>query len=277
MPGALGNPGNYFYFMQAFRSFGGQFFNPRTMAAEINGPAGVKAMNVILKELKASPPGSEKFDFLTMWTTWLQGKTAMLYTWPPTGRISENYAQRDKAFSFLPKSKIVGKVGYAVVPGKNGWIQRRRQVRLGGFGEPGRGVPLHAVEHESVCVPAAGHAPLLATGSVPLSHYKSKKTARSGRRRAEYLKGLNNAANTGVVELVMTGAADYLHRVGQGDDRDVLRQGRPGTSTTLRRSGTRSQSGLGVETARASYSNFLKITGSTGRTTAEAKGIAVKI
>ena len=31
---ALGNPGNYFYFMQAFRSFGGQFFNPRTMAAD---------------------------------------------------------------------------------------------------------------------------------------------------------------------------------------------------------------------------------------------------
>ena len=78
--------------------------------------------STILKELKASPPGSEKFDFLTMWTTWLQGKTAMLYTWPPTGRISENYAQRDKAFSFLPKSKIVGKVGYAVVPGKNGWF-----------------------------------------------------------------------------------------------------------------------------------------------------------
>ena len=44
----------------------------------------------------------------------------MIYAWPPTGRISENYAQRDKAFSFLPKSKIVGKVGYALMPGKNG-------------------------------------------------------------------------------------------------------------------------------------------------------------
>ena len=44
----------------------------------------------------------------------------MIFAWPPTGRISENYAQRDKAFSFLPKSKIAGKVGYAIVPGQNG-------------------------------------------------------------------------------------------------------------------------------------------------------------
>ena len=35
-------------------------------------------------------------------------------------RISENYSQRDKAFSFLPKSTIVGKVGYQRVPGLNG-------------------------------------------------------------------------------------------------------------------------------------------------------------
>jgi hypothetical protein len=32
-----------------------------------------------------------------------------------------------------------------------------------------------------------------------------------------------------------------------------------------------------VDAARASYLNFLKLTGSTKRTTAEAKGIAVKI
>ncbi len=40
-------------------------------------------------------------------------------------------------------------------------VQRGRQVRLGGLEEPGRGVPLHAVEHEPVRLPAARHAPLL--------------------------------------------------------------------------------------------------------------------
>ena len=117
---ALGNPGNQFYFFQQFRANGGRFFNPRTMRAEIANAIGIKTMNQILLQNKASPPGVEKLDFVSGWGLWLQGKTAMIMAWPPTGRISENYSQRDKAFSFLPKSTIVGKVGYARVPGLNG-------------------------------------------------------------------------------------------------------------------------------------------------------------
>ena len=75
----------------------------------------------------------------------------MLYAWPPTGRISENYAQRDKAFAFLPKSKIVGKVGYALMPGGNG-------EHAGSFVQcvsadsknPGGGIPLQPVADQSV-------------------------------------------------------------------------------------------------------------------------------
>ena len=116
----LGNPGNQFYFFQPFRNNGGTFFDPKTMKALINNPIGVKTMKQILDLTSAQPPGVNKLDFVSAWVTWLQGKSAMIYSWPPTGRMSENYAQRDKAFSFLPKSKIVGKVGYAVIPGKNG-------------------------------------------------------------------------------------------------------------------------------------------------------------
>ena len=54
---ALGNPGNQFYFFQVFRNFGGQFFDPKTMKAQINNAIGVKAMTSIMKEVKASPPG----------------------------------------------------------------------------------------------------------------------------------------------------------------------------------------------------------------------------
>ena len=87
-------------------------------------------MQQILALTRRRSPGVNKLDVVGAWVTWLQGKSAMIYSWPPTGRMSENYAQRDKAFSFLPKSQIVGKVGYAVIPGKNGehaW--RLRQVR----------------------------------------------------------------------------------------------------------------------------------------------------
>ena len=117
---ALGNPGNQFYFYQQFRSNGGRFFNPRTMKAEINNAIGVKTMQQILAQNKASPPGVEKLSFISGWGLWLEGKTAMIMAWPPTGRISENILQRDKAFATLPKSKIVGKTAYARVPGLNG-------------------------------------------------------------------------------------------------------------------------------------------------------------
>ena len=59
---ALGNPGNQFYFFQVFRNFGGQFFNPGTMQAEIANGIGVKAMTSIMGELKASQPGIQKLD-----------------------------------------------------------------------------------------------------------------------------------------------------------------------------------------------------------------------
>ena len=71
---ALGNPGNQFYFFQQFRSNGGRFFNPQTMKAEINNAIGVKTMNQILAQNKASPPGVEKLDFVSGWGLWLRGR-----------------------------------------------------------------------------------------------------------------------------------------------------------------------------------------------------------
>ena len=58
----LGNPGNQFYFFQQFRARGGQFFNPRTMKAQINNAIGVKTMQSIMLEMKASAPGIEKLE-----------------------------------------------------------------------------------------------------------------------------------------------------------------------------------------------------------------------
>src|SRR5919201_3576716 len=199
---ALGNPGNQFYFFQVFRNFGGKFFDPNTMKAQINNAIGVRAMQSIMRELKASSPGIEKLDFVSSWGLWLNGKTAMIYAWPPTGRISENYAQRDKAFSFLPKSKIVGKVLYSPVPTGHGWIN---------------GV-VRCVSADSKHLDAAylftqwDTSPSISLQRVMLpyslrdpyrlSHYKSPKYASLWPTAKQYLKGLCQAANEGVVELV---------------------------------------------------------------------------
>ena len=68
---------------------------------------------------EASIPGNNDMDAVAAWVAWLQGKVAMLISWPPTGRMSANYAQRDKAITFVPESQVADKVGYAVVPGGN--------------------------------------------------------------------------------------------------------------------------------------------------------------
>ena len=63
---ALGNPGNQFYFFQQFRNFGGKFFDPKTMKAQINNAIGVKAMNIDHAGAQGlAARAVEKLDFVT--------------------------------------------------------------------------------------------------------------------------------------------------------------------------------------------------------------------
>ena len=164
-----------------------------------------------MREIKASPPGSEKLDFLTMWTTWLQGKTAMIYAWPPTGRISENYAQRDKAFSFLPKSKIVGKVGYSLDAAGQRLDHGGSFVKCVSADSKNRDAAYlfcqwttsPSISLQRVMLPYTLRDPYR------ISHYKSKEYGSLWPAAKEYLMALAQAANNGVVDSIMTGAADY--------------------------------------------------------------------
>jgi multiple sugar transport system substrate-binding protein len=274
---ALGNPGNQFYFFQQFRANGGRFFNPQTMKAEINNAIGVKTLTQILAQNKASPPGVEKLDFVSGWGLWLQGKTAMIMAWPPTGRISENYSQRDKAFSFLPKSKIVGKVGYARVPGANG-------EHAGSF--------IKAVMATSKNQEAAylfnqwANSPSISLQRVMLpytlrdpyrmSHYRSPAYRKLWKSAAEYLETLCEAANDAVLDLTMSGAGDYANAIDRGmtsayagkDVQDALDEAAAEWDSITRK--------LGVAKQRASYQNFLTYPGATGKNTVRKRGQAAK-
>jgi len=274
MARALGNPGNYYYFFQTFRSLGGKFFDPKTMKAQINNATGLKSMQIILAELKASPPGSEKYDFLTMWTTWLQGKTAMIYTWPPTGRISENYAQRDKAFSFLPKSQIVGKVAYAPVPTGHGWING--VVRCVSADSKNKDAAYlfcqwntsPSVSLQRVMLPYSLRDPYRK------SHYTSPKYGSLWPTAKEYLRALCQAANDGVIELIMSGAPDYGTALDRAMTAMYAGKDIQSTLDSTAKQWDAITNKLGVDKQRASYLNYLKLTGSTSSNTAAAKGQA---
>ena len=275
---ALGNPGNQFYFFQVYRNFGGQFFDPHTMKAQINNAIGVKAMNTILGELKASEPGINKLDFVSSWVLWLQGKTAMIYAWPPTGRISENYAQRDKAFAFLPKSKVQGKVGYALMPNKNG-------EHAGSFVQTVSADSKHAeaaflynawitspsVSLEIVMLPYTLRDPYR------ISHYKSPKYRSLWPGAKEYLIALAEAANYAVIDPIMTGAADYADAMDRALTAMYAGQSpKNGLGGVAKQWDSITQK-LGTSRIKASYADFLKLPGATRANTIAALGRAVHI
>ncbi len=274
----IGNPGNQFYFFQQFRNNGGTFFNPKTMKALINGPAGVKTMQQILDLTSAQPPGVNKLDVVSAWVTWLQGNSAMIYSWPPTGRISENYAQRDEAFSFLPKSKIQGKVGYAVIPGKNGehagsFVKcisaDSKNQELGYLMAQWQTSP--SVSLQRVMLPYTLRDPYR------ISHYKSKKYRSLWPGARQYLVGLANGANNAVIDMVMTGAADYANSLDRAMSAMYAGKDIKKGLDDAAKEWDAITNKLGVGSQRAAYAAFLKLPGSTAKNTIAARGQAVKI
>jgi multiple sugar transport system substrate-binding protein len=106
-----------FMFQERFRNEGGKFFDADTMKATINSDAGVKVFTDWLAENKFAPPGVEQWGFVENLAAFLQGQTAMTISWPPYGRWAAGYGTDQEVMSWVPKSTIAGKVGYAMTPG----------------------------------------------------------------------------------------------------------------------------------------------------------------
>ena len=89
----------------------------KTMKATINSDIGVKVFDDMRAENKFMPPGVETWGFVEESRAFLNGDIAMTISWPPYGRWAAGYGTEEKALSWVPKSKIAGKVGYALPPG----------------------------------------------------------------------------------------------------------------------------------------------------------------
>ncbi len=106
-----------YMFQERFRNEGGKFFDPETMAATINSDIGVRVFTEMRDENKMMPPGVETWGFVENLAAFLNGQTAMTISWPPYGRWAAGYGLEQEAFSWVPKSQVAGKVGYALPPG----------------------------------------------------------------------------------------------------------------------------------------------------------------
>ena len=273
-----GSPGNEFAFAQQFRANGGTFFDPKSMKAQLSSPAGIMTLQQMVMANKASIPGNNDLDAVAQWAAWLQGKVAMIFSWPPTGRMSENYAQRDKAINFVPSSAIAGKVGYTVVPGGHGEMASGYVKALTTDSQNVEAAYLFMQWSTSPPVSLVRvMLPYTLRDPYRLSHYNSPIYRSLWPSAKEYLIALSDAANGSVVDLILPGAQDYaltLDRmctsVWAGEDPASALGKADGEWDAI-------TARIGVDAQRSAYEQFLKLPGCYADHTIEKVGMAVHL
>lgn len=108
---------SFYFFEERFRVNGGRFFDEKTMKTTINSPIGKKTLREMVERLKTMPPGAGKWGFMDVLGSFVEGKLAMTEFWPPMGRWAEGYGTNTEQLSWVPKSKVAGKIGYSLTPG----------------------------------------------------------------------------------------------------------------------------------------------------------------
>jgi multiple sugar transport system substrate-binding protein len=273
-----GNPGNQFSFLQQYRNNGGKFFEEQSMKAQLDSDAGLTTFKQMIAANAASVPGNNEMDAVAAWVAWLQGKAAMLFSWPPTGRMSENYAQRDKAITFVPNSTIVGKVGYAVVPGGNPEMASGYVKALAADSSNEEAAYLFMQWATSPAVSLARvMAPFALRDPYRLSHYTSPLYRSLWPNAKAYLINLNNSANGAVLDMIMPGWQDYALSIDRmctavwagEDSKTALQRAAAEWDTTTQK--------LGIDSQRDAYQQFLKLPGSYADHTIETMGLAAHI
>jgi multiple sugar transport system substrate-binding protein len=115
--GVINTGYTHFFFSERFRNYGGKFFDPETMKATVNSGAGLKALTEMVEQNKCMSPGVETWGFAENLSAINAGEIAMTISWPPVGRWAQGVNIEDKALSWVPKTTVVDKVGYAINPG----------------------------------------------------------------------------------------------------------------------------------------------------------------
>lgn len=271
-----GSPGNQFDFLQQYRANGGKLFDD-DMKAQLASEAGVKTLKNMLAANAASIPGNNELDAVSLWAAFLTGKVAMIYSWPPTGRMAANYSQSATAINFIPQSQIAGKVGYAVVPGNpehaTGYNKALSadSANLDAAYLFMQWVTSPPVSLARVMLPYALRDPYR------LSHFKSDLYAGLFPSAKDYLVNLNNSANVGLLDPIMPGAQDYFLSIDRmctavwagADPEASLKTAATEWDETTNR--------LGADSQKAFYLEFLKLPGATADNTVEKLGMAVKL
>jgi len=199
----------YHWLQSAFRSLGGEFFDPETMEAQINNETGVQAAELLFASIEHQPPGSAEWGFIEVFSAWMDGSVAMAISWPPPGRWSEGYGSQTEQLAWLPESNVVGNVGYAPQPG-GGELAAGFSLGVSADSPNKEAAYLFIqwltsqdVSLQRVMTPFALRDPYR------MSHFDSALYRSQWSHAPEYLETLEAAAESGYLNLQIPGSREY--------------------------------------------------------------------
>ena len=271
-----GSPGNQFDFLQQFRGNGGKLFDD-DMKAGLVSDAGVTTLNNMIAANNASIPGNNELDAVSLWAAFLTGKVAMIYSWPPSGRMAAGYSQTAAAINFIPQSQIAGKVGYAVVPGNPELATGFNKALAADSANPDAAFLLMQWMTSPPVSLARVMLPYALRDPYRLSHFKSDLYAALWPDAKAYLVNLNNSANVAILDPIIPGAQDYFLSIDRmatsvwagADPKTALETAAAEWNDTTDR--------LGAEAQKGYWQEFLKLPGATPDNTVEKLGMAVDL
>ncbi|MGF1626454.1 MAG: ABC transporter substrate-binding protein [Alphaproteobacteria bacterium] len=209
-----------FMFQERFRNEGGRFFDADTMQATINSPAGVKVFTDWLEENKWMPAGVQTWGFVENLAAFLQGDTAMTISWPPYGRWAAGYGTDEEALSWVPRSQIAGKVGYAMPPGGHPQLAAGFALSVSASSRNKEAAYLfiqwlnsEEISLQRVQLPTALRDPFRD------SHFTSEEYMSRWPEAPEYLEALNEGAVNGLLDLSIIQTDRYEEALRQGVSR----------------------------------------------------------
>ena len=209
-----------FMFQERFRVEGGKFFDEETMKATINSDVGVKVFTEMREENAFMPPGVETWGFVENLAAFLAGDTAMTISWPPYGRWAAGYGSDEEALSWVPKSTIAGKVGYALPPGGHPQLAAGFSLAIASSSQNKEAAYLFIqwlnsqdTSLERVQLPYALRDPFRA------SHFSSAEYQSRWPEAPEYLEALQAAAVSGLLDLSLIQTDRYEEALRQGFSR----------------------------------------------------------
>jgi multiple sugar transport system substrate-binding protein len=213
-------PYTMFMFEERFRNEGGRFFDASTMNATVNSAIGVKVLTEMRNENRFMPPGVEKFGFVENLAVFLKGESAMTISWPPYGRFAAGYLAGEKALDWVPKSQIANKVGYALPPGGHPELAAGFALSVASTSKQKEQAYLfiqwlnsEEISNQRVQLPYTLRDPFRN------SHYTNPEYLSRWPDAKYYLKALQDASKTGLLDLSLIQTDKYEEALRQGISR----------------------------------------------------------